>query len=199
MKKIIYAVLMIVFGSLSLHRTVCAQQEGGAIQAVDEVKESSGSTGNSNKSKFQNKANTASTEKKTLTKSAKNRSKSVSTAAIKNSSDNPPKSSIKNNAKYDGFVVGDKYTFLNFEIVERVQPIYTLKAKEAGAAGLVQVEILVGEDGRVLTAKARTGNALLHAEAEKAALATVLNKPEVYGKPARAIGFLVYRFGKSEE
>lgn len=103
------------------------------------------------------------------------------------------------NTKYDGFVVGDKYTFLNFEIAQRVQPIHTIAAKNAGAAGLVQVEVLIDPNGNVLTARARTGNALLHPEAEKAALATKFNRPTFGGKPARAIGFVVYRFGKAED
>jgi hypothetical protein len=33
-------------------------------------------------------------------------------------------------AKYDGMVIGDKYSFLNFEIAEKVQPIWTLAAKK---------------------------------------------------------------------
>jgi len=184
------------------NQTAAAQiGAGGAIVAIDEVKEGSGSIKTSPNPKFQNKAQTFPTEKKNSNKTAKStvRAKTTSTAAADNKSNVPRKTENQSNKKYDGFIVGDKFSFLNFEVVERVQPIYTIKAKEAGASGLVQVEILVGENGRVLTAKARAGNSLLHPEAEKAALATVLNKPTVYGKPARAIGFLVYRFGKSEE
>ena len=40
---------------------------------------------------------------------------------------------------------------------------------------------------------------MLWPEAEKAALATIFNKPDVYGKPARALGFVVYRFGRVED
>ena len=96
------------------------------------------------------------------------------------------------NARYDGFVVGDKYSFLNFEIAKKVQPVHTIAAKNAGAFGLVQVEVLIDPNGNVLTARARTGNALLHPEAEKADLATKFNKPTFGGKPARAISFVVY-------
>ena len=97
--------------------------------------------------------------------------------------------------KWNGFVVGDKYSFLNFEVVSAEKPYYTREAKAGGASGLVQVEVLIDQFGNVLTAKARTGNKLLHAEAERAAIESKFNKPVVYGKPARAIGFLVYRFG----
>lgn len=101
--------------------------------------------------------------------------------------------------KYDGFVVGDKYTFLNFEVVSAEKPYHTRAAKASGAKGLVQVEVLIGVDGSVLTAKGRTGNKELWPEAERAALASKFNRPTFGGKPARAIGFLVYRFGPAED
>ncbi len=99
---------------------------------------------------------------------------------------------------WDGFVVGDKYTFLNFEVVSAAKPYHTREAKASGASGLVQVEVLIDERGNVVSARARTGNKLLHPEAERAALESKFNKPMVYGKPARAVGFLVYRFGSEE-
>ena len=100
---------------------------------------------------------------------------------------------------WDGFVVGDKYTFLNFEVVSAEKPWHTREAKSAGASGLVQVEVLIDTNGKVIQAKARTGNKLLHPEAERAALASTFNRPTFGGKPARAIGFLVYRFGPAED
>ena len=100
---------------------------------------------------------------------------------------------------WDGFVVGDKYTFLNFEVVSAEKPWHTREAKAAGASGLVQVEVLIDTNGKVIQAKARTGNKLLHPEAERAALASTFNRPTFGGKPARAIGFLVYRFGPAED
>lgn len=99
---------------------------------------------------------------------------------------------------WNGFVIGDKYTFMNFEVISAERPYHTRAAKANGASGLVQVEILIDADGSVVTAKARTGNKLLHPEAERAALASKFNRPTFGGKPARAIGFLVYRFGPEE-
>ena len=96
-------------------------------------------------------------------------------------------------------MIGDKYTFLNFEVISAEKPYYTRAAKAGGASGLVQVEVLIETNGTVLTARARTGDKLLHPEAERAALASRFNRPLVYGKPARAVGFLVYRFGAAEE
>lgn len=100
---------------------------------------------------------------------------------------------------WDGFVVGDKYTFLNFEVVSAEKPYYTRAAKASGAKGLVQVEVLIDTNGSVLTARARTGNKELHPEAERAALASKFNRPTFGGKPARAVGFLVYRFGEGDD
>lgn len=100
---------------------------------------------------------------------------------------------------WDGFVVGDKYTFLNFEVVSAEKPWHTREAKANGAKGLVQVEVLIDTNGNVIQAKGRTGNKLLHPEAERAALASKFNRPTFGGKPARAIGFLVYRFGPADD
>jgi len=84
-------------------------------------------------------------------------------------------------------------------MVDKVQPIWSLAAKNAGALGLVQIVVLIGEDGEVLQAKARSGNSLLYPEAEKAALVSRFNKPTANGRPARALGFIVYRFGTEEQ
>jgi len=102
-------------------------------------------------------------------------------------------------AAFNGPVLGDKYTFLNFEVASAEKPYYTRAAKASGAKGLVQVEVLVSTDGSVISAKARTGNKELWPEAERAALASKFNRPTADGRPARALGFLVYRFGPPED
>ncbi|CAN5345778.1 hypothetical protein BH10ACI2_BH10ACI2_22790 [soil metagenome] len=98
-----------------------------------------------------------------------------------------------------GAILGDKYTFLNFEVASAEKPYYTRAAKASGAKGLVQVEVLVSTDGSVLSANARTGSKELWPEAERAALASKFNRPTANGRPARAMGFLVYRFGPAED
>lgn len=190
---IVAAVFLTIF--FGIHQSASAQVGGGGyIQAIDEVKAGGGAIKKSATAKSQAKPYTPKTSasKKQTTKSP------TSVIAEQSVSKLSPKVSSQNK-KYDGFIVGDKYTFLNEEIAERVQPIYRQSAKDAGASGLVQVEVLVGENGNVLEARARTGNKLLWEEAEKAALATKFNKPYLYNKPARAAGFIVYRFGKADE
>lgn len=158
---------------------VHAQIEGGAIAAIDEPAEGSGGGGSrpttvkKSTSKIKSKASAPTTR--------------TTTIAVR------PKP-----GKWDGFVVGDEYTFMNFEVISAEKPYYTRAAKAGGASGLVQVEILIGANGSVLAARARTGNKLLHPEAERAALASKFNPFTFGGKPARAIGFLVYRFGSRE-
>lgn len=166
---------------------VSAQTAGAAILARDEPAEASGRTsaagaqgfgGSGGSTGSQGKAKSKTTAKKTTV------TKAVTPAKTK---------------PWDGFVVGDKYSFLNFEVVSAEKPYHTRDAKANGAKGLVQVEILIDVNGSVIQAKGRTGNKLLHPEAERAALASKFNRPTFGGKPARAIGFLVYRFGPADD
>ncbi|MBX3243214.1 MAG: energy transducer TonB [Acidobacteria bacterium] len=174
-----------------------ANAQQGAIMAVDEPPAGAaagvGSSVNSGGAQIRSGSAKTSARSSSRTRGRNTKSTANSTAA-KNAA-----RQAKANKKYDGFVIGDKYTFLNFEVVSAEKPYYTRAAKENGAKGLVQVEILIDEDGSVLTAKARTGNKELWPEAERAALASKFNRPAVYGKAARATGFLVYRFGPAED
>lgn len=129
---------------------------------------------------------------RTNTKAKSTKTSAAKTTTAKASMPPKPRS-------WDGFVVGDKYTFLNFEVVSAEKPWHTREAKANGAKGLVQVEVLIDTNGNVIQAKGRTGNKLLHPEAERAAVASKFNRPTFGGKPARAIGFLVYRFGPADD
>lgn len=178
--------LLFLFTLFAFAISAFAQTEGAAILAMDEPAPASG--GGRVDGPTPGGASAARSNPKTGGK------KSVSVAS--------KPSAARTAAKpkpYDGFIVGDKYTFLNFEVVSAEKPYHTRAAKANGASGLVQVEILIETNGSVLTAKARTGNKLLHPEAERAALASKFNRPTLGGKPARAVGFLVYRFGPADE
>lgn len=169
----------------TLCTSAAAQVEGGAIAAIDEPSEGGGG----------GMTAPAVPATKTTRKGART-SKAVpsrSVATVPRTVAVRPKP-----GRWDGFVVGDEYTFMNFEVVSAEKPYHTRAAKAGGASGLVQVEILIETDGRVIAARARTGNKLLHAEAERAALASKFPPYKFGGKPARAIGFLVYRFGSRE-
>lgn len=168
-----------------------------AIAAIDEPetnsREAVGAVGAAAKGSGSSSTSRQATRRRST--SAGNRNSSArSTAKSKASAKATPAP-----AKYDGFVVGDKYTFLNFEVVSAEKPYHTRAAKANGAKGLVQVEVLIETNGTVVEAKGRTGNKELWPEAERAALASKFNRPTFGGKPARAIGFLVYRFGPAED
>jgi len=153
---------------------------GGAITAIDEA------VGSNVGARSPNRPFTSDIKTTVKKKGATAKRKTIRTSSG---------TSVASVEKWNGFVIGDKYSFLNFEVISAEKPYHTREAKAAGASGLVQVEVLIDQFGNVLTAKARTGNKLLHSEAERAAIESKFNKPEVYGKPARATGFLVYRFG----
>ena len=176
--------VMIAAGSVS------AQTAGAAIIARDEPAEGGGSS-----------AVTSSQGSGSSTGTVRSATRSKRTLALKAASTKTvAKTSIAPKPRpWNGFTVGDKYTFLNFEVVSAEKPWHTREAKANGASGLVQVEVLIDTNGRVIQAKGRTGNKLLHPEAERAALSSTFNRPVFGGKPARAIGFLVYRFGPAED
>jgi outer membrane biosynthesis protein TonB len=201
-KKIVLNSFVITFVMSFLGFNICAQTSaGGAIMAIDERTLAGGGSAEVSSPVAVGAAQTKQSSKRNSSVKKQSASKSVQ-AVQANAAENTykkPTPKLAPSKKYDGFVIGDKNTFYNFEIVKYVQPVHTIKAQEAGAKGLVQVEILIGENGNVLQAKARSGNKILHAEAEKAALMTKFNKPSIYGKPARAFGFIVFRFGPPED
>jgi hypothetical protein len=193
---VIIGLLAITIGLL-FSRQDFAQPEGsGAIMAIEE-KPSAG-VGRVDRSTAEGQGTTAmSGRSSALPAKAPTRPSTKTTA--KTSRTSSRSLNVDANGRYLGPVLGDSYTFLNFEMIDKVQPIWTLAAKNAGALGLVQVVVLIGENGEVLQAKARSGNALLYPEAEKAALASRFNKPTAEGRRARALGFIVYRFGTEEQ
>lgn len=172
----------------------------GAIVAIDEEETVGGKGGlGSGDSKAASPKAGSGSKNSAGDKDSKAKSSSARKRTTKGVAPRPRATPKPEPEAYDGFVIGDKYTFLNAEIDELVKPVHTIEAKSKGAKGLVQVEVLIDEDGTVLNAKARSGNELLYEEAERAALATVFNKPSVHGRPARATGFVVYRFGPPED
>ena len=171
-----------------------AQPEGsGAIMAIEEKPSAGGGRVSPGTAEGQGKTSTSGRSAALPVKSP------VKTTSKPRQSTQSRPPNVDANGRYLGPVLGDTYTFLNFEMVDKVQPIWTIAAKNAGALGLVQVAVLIGEDGEVLQAKARSGNRLLYPEAERAALAARFNKPTANGRPARALGFIVYRFGTEEQ
>lgn len=74
------------------------------------------------------------------------------------------------------------------------QPAYPPAAKAVRASGEVKVEVLIDETGSVVSAKAVSGHALLHAAAEQAALQAKFGPIVMNGKPTAVRAVILYNF-----
>ena len=81
----------------------------------------------------------------------------------------------------------------------RVRAIYPEFAKAAGLNGEVAVEIVVGENGKVISARALSGPVLLRQSAVSAALGWRYVPATVDGAPAQAVGRINFRFGMLDD
>lgn len=195
-QSFLFQVVFFVGSFLTLCGSTAAQVEGGAIAAVDAppgYRTPASGGGYSGPARETSKSGSARAGATTGRRTAGGKRSQTRDVVVAKS---PRRSSAP---AWDGSVIGDKYTFLNFEVISAAKPYYTREAKANGAKGLVQVEVLIDTDGTVINAHARTGNAQLHPEAERAALESRFNRPTLNGKPARATGFLVYRFGPPDD
>jgi TonB family protein len=78
--------------------------------------------------------------------------------------------------------------------IRKVQPPYPPVAKAARASGAVQVQVLVGEDGQVVSADVVSGHPLLREAALTAARQWVFRPTELSGVPVKVQGILTFNF-----
>lgn len=83
---------------------------------------------------------------------------------------------------------------INGKAVHKPQPVYPTIAKAGRISGTVTVQILVDEQGRVVSAKATNGNALLHAAAVQAAYQARFTPTTLSGQPVKVSGVITYNF-----
>jgi TonB family protein len=85
---------------------------------------------------------------------------------------------------------------VNGKALSKPQPSYPAEAKRASAAGTIEVEILVGETGVVLSACAQNsvGHKSLKESSEFAAYNARFTPTSVDGKPVKVRGIITYRF-----
>lgn len=69
-----------------------------------------------------------------------------------------------------------------------------IDAKAVGTSGVVNVQILIDEEGRVVSAKAVSGHPILRPEAEQAALKAKFKVTTYLGKPIKVSCVIVYNF-----
>jgi periplasmic protein TonB len=74
------------------------------------------------------------------------------------------------------------------------KPLYSEIAKRARIQGSVNVQVLIDESGRVVSAKAVSGHPLLTVEAQKAALQARFSPTKLGDQPVRVSGVITYNF-----
>lgn len=83
---------------------------------------------------------------------------------------------------------------LNGRAVLLFQPVYPPAAKANNIGGSVNVQVLINESGKVVSANAVSGHNLLKPTAEKAALSSKFSPTKLNGQPVKVTGIIVYRF-----
>jgi protein TonB len=83
---------------------------------------------------------------------------------------------------------------LNGKAVRLVTPQYPAIARSAHASGSVQVQVLIDENGNVVSAHAVSGHPLLQAAAVSAARASKFTPTKLSGQPVKVNGVIIYNF-----
>ena len=83
---------------------------------------------------------------------------------------------------------------LNGKATSLPVPEYPAAAKAVRASGAVNVQVLIDEQGAVVSANAVSGHPLLRQTAEKAALKASFSPTTLSGQPVKVSGIIVYNF-----
>ena len=83
---------------------------------------------------------------------------------------------------------------LNGKAISKPQPAYPPIAKAARASGTVTVQVLVDEQGRVVSAHAVSGHPLLQQSAVSAARQARFSPTLLSGQPVKVSGVITYNF-----
>lgn len=83
---------------------------------------------------------------------------------------------------------------LNGKAVHLVIPPYPAIARSAHASGAVQVQVLIDENGNVISARAMSGHPLLQAAAVAAARSSRFTPTKLSGQPVKVNGVIIYNF-----
>lgn len=85
-------------------------------------------------------------------------------------------------------------SIISSKIISKPVPAYPLLARQARISGVVTVEILVDEQGRVVSAQATSGHPLLREAARAAALQARFSPTLLTGQPVKVSGVITYNF-----
>jgi protein TonB len=83
---------------------------------------------------------------------------------------------------------------ISSKVISKPTPLYPMLAKQARVQGTVTVEILIDEQGRVMTAQATNGPPLLRMAAQESAFHARFSPTTVSGLPVKVSGVITYNF-----
>jgi protein TonB len=83
---------------------------------------------------------------------------------------------------------------LNGKAISLPKPSYPPIARAAHASGTVVVQVLIDENGNVVSAKALSGHPLLQAGAVSAARQARFSPTKLSGQPVKVTGVITYNF-----
>lgn len=83
---------------------------------------------------------------------------------------------------------------LNGTAITLPAPKYPIAAKLAKISGDVSIQVVIDEKGRVISAKAISGEALLRSAAEKAARDATFKPTKLSGQAVKVSGVIIYKF-----
>lgn len=83
---------------------------------------------------------------------------------------------------------------LSSKVISKPAPAYPTIAKQTRVQGAVTVEILIDEQGRVISAQATSGHMLLRAAAQTSAYQARFTPTSISGRPVRVAGVITYNF-----
>jgi protein TonB len=87
---------------------------------------------------------------------------------------------------------------LNGTAISLPSPTYPEAARRLRMAGLVSVEVVVDETGKVISAVATSGPAVLRDVAVQAALRARFSPTKLSGQPVKVSGVINYKFALSQ-
>lgn len=83
---------------------------------------------------------------------------------------------------------------ISSKIIKKPAPVYPAIAKQVGVQGAVTVEILIDEQGHVVSARATSGHPLLRAAAQSSAYQAKFSPTSISGHAVKVSGVITYNF-----
>ncbi len=83
---------------------------------------------------------------------------------------------------------------VNGKALKLVRPPYPMAARAVRAAGIVDVQVMIDENGDIISAEAISGHPLLRSAAIQAARASKFSPTTLQEQPVRVSGIIVYNF-----